>query len=288
MNPFMIAFFGMGLLGSNFVRALRKRGEEVHVWNRSPEKAKALETDGAKVFDSPADAARGAARVHVTLSDDAAVDEVLEKAKDGFSAKTILVDHTTTSPSGTAARAKKWEERGIAFQHAPVFMGPRNALDATGIMLASGDLARFDALAPHLEKMTGKLVYLGAQPERAAAMKLLGNLFLISMVGGLRDVLALAKAEKVPSDDVISLFELFNPAASIPARLKAMRKGNFSEASWELSMARKDARLMIDAAAAAGDPLTLIPAIASEMDRFIEKGHAKDDWTVIAKDVVKS
>lgn len=282
----MIAFFGMGLLGSNFVRALRKRGEDVHVWNRSREKAKALESTGATSFDDPAEAARGALRVHLTLSDDAAVDDVLEKAKAGFSPATTIVDHTTTSASGTAARAKKWEERGIAFQHAPVFMGPRNALESTGIMLASGELARFDALAPHLEKMTGKLVYLGAQPERAAAMKLLGNLFLISMVGGLRDVLALAKAERVPTDDVISLFELFNPAASIPARLKSMRRATFSDASWELAMARKDARLMIEAAEAAGAPLAIIPTIAHEMDRFIQQGHAKDDWTVIAKDVI--
>ncbi|MGH7283199.1 MAG: NAD(P)-dependent oxidoreductase [Polyangiaceae bacterium] len=283
----MIAFFGMGLLGSSFVRALRKRGEDVHVWNRSHEKAKALEETGAKAFDDPSEAARGALRVHLTLSDDHAVDDVLEKAKEGLSPKTTLVDHSTTSPSGTAARARKWEERGIAFQHAPVFMGPKNALESTGIMLASGDLARFDALAPHLEKMTGKLVYLGAQPERAATMKLLGNLFLISMVGGLRDVLALAKAESVPTDDVVSLFELFNPAASIPARLKSMRRGNFSEASWELSMARKDTRLMIEAAEHAGSPLAVIPTIANEMDRFIAQGHAKDDWTVIAKDVIE-
>ena len=39
----MIAFFGMGLLGSNFVRALRRRGEGVHVWNRSPDKATTLD-----------------------------------------------------------------------------------------------------------------------------------------------------------------------------------------------------------------------------------------------------
>ena len=64
-----IAFFGMGLLGANFVRALLRRGETVHVWNRSVEKARALEGDGAKSFDDPAEAARGATRVHLTLSD---------------------------------------------------------------------------------------------------------------------------------------------------------------------------------------------------------------------------
>ena len=46
----MVAFLGTGLLGANFSRALLKRGETVHVWNRTPDKAKALENEGAKVF----------------------------------------------------------------------------------------------------------------------------------------------------------------------------------------------------------------------------------------------
>ena len=53
----MIAFFGMGMLGSGFVRALRRRGEDVNVWNRTPAKAKRLEADGAHAFADPADAA---------------------------------------------------------------------------------------------------------------------------------------------------------------------------------------------------------------------------------------
>src|SRR5579871_6697827 len=123
----MIAWLGTGLLGANFVRALRRRGQEVQVWNRSPDKARALEAEGARALEDPAAAVRGAARVHVTLSDDAAVDEVLERAKAGLAKDAVIVDHTTTSPAGTAARAKRWVERGVAFQHAPVFMGPPNA-----------------------------------------------------------------------------------------------------------------------------------------------------------------
>src|SRR5579871_3276725 len=123
----MIAFLGTGLLGANFTRALLRRGESVQVWNRTPAKARALEADGAKAFDDPADAVRGAARVHLTLSDDAAVDDVLERARPGFAPGVILVDHTSTAPSGTRARAQRWEERKVAFQHAPVFMGPQNA-----------------------------------------------------------------------------------------------------------------------------------------------------------------
>jgi 3-hydroxyisobutyrate dehydrogenase len=236
----MIAFFGMGMLGSGFVRALRRRGEEVHVWSRSAAKARALEATGAEAFDAPAEAVRGAARLHLALSDDGAVDDVLERARAGFGPALVVVDHTTTSPTGTAARAARWAERGVAFQHAPVFMGPQNALEGTGVMLASGDRARYEALAPELAKMTGKLVYVGDAPERAAAFKLMGNAFLMALTAGIGDMLALGKATGVAPADVVGLFDFFNPGASVGARARRVLEA--TEASWALSMARKDAR----------------------------------------------
>ena len=282
----MIAFLGMGLLGSNFVRAMRRRGLEVQVWNRSPARARALEAEGARAEGDPAAAVRGASRVHVTVSDDAAVDDVLEKARPGLAPDAIIVDHTTTSPAGAAARSARWAERGIGFQHAPVFMGPQNALEATGIMLASGDRARFDVLSPELAKMTGKLVNVGTEPERAAMFKLFGNLFLMSMTAGIADVLTLAKALGVPAPEAATLFDVFNPGATLGPRVKRILSGAYGSPSWELAMARKDARLMIEAAEKGDTTLTLIPAIAKAMDRWIDRGHGHDDWTVIAKDAL--
>lgn len=279
----MIAFYGMGLLGSNFTRALIERGETVHVWNRTASKARALEADGALVFDDPAAAAKGAERIHLALSDDTAVDDVLEQARSGFNDNVVIVDHTTTSPDGTARRARLWDERDVAFQHAPVFMGPQNARHATGYMIASGDPELFDELQPDLAKMTGQLVYLGPHPERAAAFKLLGNLFLLAMTSGLVDMLALAKAMGVKPGEAASLFDWLNFGASAPARIKRILQADFENPSWELAMARKDARLMIEAADHAGIPLSVIPAIAGVMDKWIDQGHAHDDWTVMAK-----
>jgi 3-hydroxyisobutyrate dehydrogenase len=282
----MIAFYGMGLLGSNFVRALRRRGETVHVWNRNPERAKALAADGAIAFADAAEAARGAERLHLTLSDDAAVDAVLEAARAGIGPHAIVVDHTTTSPAGTRARAERWAARGVAFQHAPVFMGPTNARDGTGIMLASGDRARFDLLEPALAPMTGKLVYLGPEPDRAAAIKLFGNMFMMIMTTGLVEVLALAKALGVPQDEATKMFDWLNPGATLGVRMKRITDAAFSQPSWELAMARKDLRLMEEAAAAGNVALEMVPALAAWADRWIERGHGHDDWTIIAKDAL--
>jgi 3-hydroxyisobutyrate dehydrogenase len=274
------------LLGSNFVRALRRRGEDVHVWNRSPDKATALVAEGARAFADPAEAARGAARIHLTLSDDTAVDDVLERARPGIAAGTIIIDHTTTSTTGTLARIARWRERGVTFVHAPVFMGPQNAREATGVMMISGPRSVVDSLRPVLAPMTGNLVDLGERPDAATAFKLIGNVFLICMTTGLAEMLAFAKAVAVPPDQAAGLFEHFNPGPSIGVRIKRMVDENFADPNWELAMARKDTRLMMEQAAAAGVPLAVIPAIAARMDAVIAQGHGEHDWTVIAKDAV--
>ena len=282
----MKAFLGMGLLGSNFVRAMIMKGEKVQVWNRTASKAKALEIYGAKAFDDITQAVKGAGTIHLTLKDDDTVNEVLATASSGFLPGAIIIDHTTTSAKGAIERTAAWKDRGYTYVHAPVFMGPQNALESSGYMLVSGDQEVIRKVGPELSKMTGKLINFGIEEGKAAGMKLIGNLFLLSLNAGLSDTLSLAKAQGISSGDVLELFDSWNPGATMPARLKKITEGNFSQPSWELNMARKDAGLMMEAAKQGGAELFVIPAVAAEMDRWIEKGHGHDDWSVIAKDSI--
>ncbi len=282
----MVAYIGTGLLGANFVKAMLKKGLEVQVWNRTYSKAKALEEFGAKAFENSADAVKGAERIHITVSDDRAVDEVLEQAKAGFSPGVMIIDHTTTSTAGAKSRTEKWKKLGFTYLHAPVFMGPPNALDSTGYMLVSGDQDVVKRAEPFLSAMTGKLINFGPEVNRAAAIKLMGNSFLLFLTAGLSDTLALAKSMNVPASDLVTLFDHWNPGAMAPGRLKRILAADFGNPSWELNMARKDTRLMMEEAAAASQHLATIPAIAKEMDNWIAKGHGNEDWTVIAKENV--
>jgi len=279
----MKAFLGMGLLGSNFVRAMIKRGETVQVWNRTASKAQELEKVGARVFVQVQDAVQGATEIHLTLKDDAAVDEVLKAAEAGLTPGAIIIDHTTTSKEGAVKRTQAWKEKGFTYQHAPVFMGPANALDGTGFILLSGDEAIINTLTPSLSKMTGKLLYFGAEPGKAAAMKLAGNAFLVCLTAGLKDTLTLSKALGVSLEDLLTLFNSWNPGAHVPARLQRMTGADHTQPSWELNMARKDTQLFLDAAEQTANQLVLMPAIAALMDEYISKGFGNHDWTVIGK-----
>lgn len=278
----MIAFLGTGLLGSGFVRAACRRGETVRAWNRTPEKARMLADDGARVFDDPAAAIDGATRVHVVLSDDAAVDAVLDAARPREG--TRIFDHTTTSTAGARRRTEAWRDRGVVYLHAPVFMGPANALAATGLMLVSGDRAIVDAAKPVLAPMTGQLVDLGPRTDAAAAFKLLGNLLLMAITAGFTDMLGLARAMDVAPADAATLLQHFNPGASLPARFQRMLDMPYDDPSWELAMARKDARLVQDEVDRAGITLSILPSIAARMDALIAEGQAHADWTVLARE----
>ena len=280
----MIAFLGTGLLGANFTRALLKKGEQVNVWNRTAVKAKELEIYGAKSFTLVAEAVKGAKRIHLTLSDDQSVDDVLEKASAGFETGAVIIDHTTTSSAGAAKRSAYWKKKGYSYIHAPVFMGPPNALEGTGVMLVSGDQQLVGTLEPELSKMTGKLLNLGEQPEKAASIKLLGNLFHISLTGGISDLITLAGSLKVPASELGTLLELLNPAVVAQGRLRKITSDTFDQPSWELSMARKDARLMMEQAASTHNTLMVIPAVAKKMDAWLDKGRGKNDWTIISQD----
>jgi 3-hydroxyisobutyrate dehydrogenase len=279
----MKAFLGMGLLGSNFVKAMIQKGDQVQVWNRTASRAKALEAVGAKVFEQPAEAVKNADIIHLTLKDDASVDEVLQHAAGGLKPGAIIIDHTTTSAKGAIERTKHWKSKGFTYLHAPVFMGPSNALESSGYMLVSGDQAVVGKLQPELSKLTGKLINLGPEEGKAAALKLTGNLFLLGLTASLSDALAIAKAQGLKAQDLLDLFTEWNPGAGAPARLKRMTEANFKEPSWELNMARKDAGLMLSAAQESGATLAIIPAIAKIMDEWIAKGHGSDDWSIIAK-----
>ena len=273
-----LAFLGTGLLGSGMVECLLRRGNDVTVWNRTEEKARALEAFGATVARSPEEAVAGVERVHMALSDDAAVDAMVDRIAQA-AAGAILVDHTTTSPAGTKERLQRTGRGGVKFVHAPVFMSPQMCRDATGLMLVSGPQGIFDTIRPGLEQMTGEVWYFGERGDLAAAYKIFGNSMIFTITAGIADVLAMAKHVGIAPADAAALFGKFRIGGIIPMRAEKMAQGDLS-ATFELTMARKDIRLMIEAAG--GEPLTVLPAIAARMDEAIAAGHGKDDMGAIA------
>ena len=279
-----IAFLGTGLLGAAFAEAAAKRGDEVTAWNRSPDKARALEAFGVIAAATPADAVRGAARVHIVLKDDAVVEEVLAAARAGLSPDAVIIDHTTTLPTLTAERAKRLNAAGVKYLHCPVFMGPPAARNAQGTMMVAGPKALYESVKADLTKMTGRVEYFGERADLAAVNKLFGNAMIIGVAAVMADVFTIAQASNVSADDAIRTLGFFDLNSLVSGRGAAMAKGNFT-ASFELTMARKDVRLMLETAGSR--PMSALPAVAARMDQLIAAGHGADDASVLGIDAVQ-
>ena len=279
-----IAFLGTGLLGAAFAEAAAKRGDTVSAWNRTPDKAQALAPFGVRAAASPGEVVQGAKRVHLVLKDDAVVDDIIEAARPTLASDAVVLDHTTTLPEWTAARATRLAAQGIAYLHCPVFMGPAAARTAQGSMMVAGPRALFEQVQTDLAAMTTRLEYLGERTDLAAVNKLFGNAMIIGVSAMMADILTLAQASGVDPQSAVKLLSMLDLNAMVAGRGGNMARGDFA-ASFELTMARKDVRLMLEAAG--GRPLAALPAIAARMDQLIAQGHGALDACAMGIDAVR-
>ena len=278
-----IAFLGTGLLGGALAEAAAKRGDQVVAWNRTIDQARALTPHGVQVAGTPADAVQGARRVHLVLKDDAVVDEVVAALRPGLAPDAVIVDHTTTLPALTADRARRLNDEGVRYLHCPVFIGPAAARAGQGTILACGPRALFDEVSEELARMAQRVEYLGERPDLAAVMKLCGNAVIVGISALVADVYSIGAGAGVEPADALRALELLNPAAMIAGRGRNMAAGDWTP-SFELTMARKDVRLMLETAGSL--PLAALPGIAARMDALLAQGHGADDLAVLGKDAV--
>lgn len=278
-----IAFLGTGLLGGALAEAAAQRGDTVTAWNRSADKVAALAPFGIKAAATAADAVRGATRVHLVLKDDAVVDAVVAAALPGLAPDAIVLDHTTTLPALTAARAARLAAHGVNYLHCPVFMGPAAARKAQGSMMVAGPKALFTRVQTALAAMTTRLEFMGERSDLAAVNKLFGNAMIIGVSAAMADILTLAQASGVDPQDAVKLLGLLDLNGMVAGRGVNMAKANW-EASFELDMARKDVRLMLETAGSR--PLAVLPSIAARMDQLIAAGHGAKDACVLGIDAV--
>lgn len=276
-----IALLGAGLLGSGMAENLLAKGRTVRVWNRTRSKCEPLQRLGATVCADPSECVRGASAVHLVLTSDDAVDEIVAALRPGLAPNVPVYDHSTNLPQRVKERVARLRKEGVRYVSAPVFMSPRNAREASGMMLLSGDAAECAEHATQLQPMTGKVVYVGAREELAAFHKISGNGLLIGLMGLVGDLLTMGRALGLDPSEVLSLYEQWNPATSISYFGRAVANAGSKPATFELQMARKDVGLMLETGGR--DRMCVLPAVAASMDAAAAEGRARQDYAVFAR-----
>ncbi|SEH30392.1 NAD(P)-dependent oxidoreductase [Rhizobium sp. NFR12] len=189
-----IAFLGTGLMGAPMARRLLQAGYSLTVWNRNPDKAKALESDGATVAPSPAEAVDGADIVITMLTDGKAVGDVLFESgcAERLAKGAKVIDMSSIAPAIAKEHAAKLEALGIAHVDAPVSGGVVGAEAGTLAIMAGGDADVVASLQDMFSAM-GRVTHVG--PSGAGQICKLANQQIVAVtIGAVAEAMILVEA----------------------------------------------------------------------------------------------
>ena len=245
-----ITVLGAGsTMGLPMARNLARAGFDVRAWNRTGEKARPLEEDGVRVFESPAQAADGADVLLTMLSDSGAVLDVVEDALPSVREGTVWLQMSTIGEVGTERCAEIARAHGIVLFDAPVLGTKQPAEQGKLVILASGpdERAARETIQPIFDAVGQKTMWLG-EAGAGTRLKLVVNGWVLTVVEGGAETIALAEGMGL---DPALLFEAIEGGALdllyLRMKGKAIAERNF-EPSFRLTLAAKDARLIDESA----------------------------------------
>lgn len=176
-----VAFVGVGNMGNPMAGHLVKAGFDVTVFDIRTEVAHAfVKQHGGRAARSLAEMAEGAQAVITMLPNDKVVRQaVLGDGSEncvaaGLAAGAIVIDMSTSDPTGTRGLAAALEPRDIAVIDAPVMGGVVFAKDGTLDIMVGGRKELVERCRPLLEAMGRSVIHCGAVGT-AHALKALAN-----------------------------------------------------------------------------------------------------------------
>ena len=270
-----VAVLGTGTMGAPMARNLAAAGHEVRAWNRSRERAEPLGADGVRVAGSPDEAAAGAEVVVTMLSDGDAVEAVAAGLE--FPESAVWAQMSTVGIEATERLLARAADAGVPLVDAPVLGTKAPAEQGKLIVLASGDAGARERCEPVFDAVGARTVDLADEPGASTRMKLVLNTWLVSLVEGLAESVALAEGLGVDPAGFLEVID-GGPIGPPYAKMKGtMMIERSYEPSFSLALAAKDARLALDAAAASGLELPALRAIRAQLEKAVEQGHGDAD-----------
>ncbi len=268
-----------GTMGLRMARNLARAGFEVRAWNRSREKAEPLTSDGAHVFDTAAEAVRGANVILTMLPDADAVIESMGSAGGALTGNLapdpLWLQMSTIGEEGTERCIKLAGEHELEFVDAPVLGTKQPAEEAKLVILASGPERVLDRVEPIFDALGQRTMWVG-DSGNGTRLKLATNSWLLTVVEGSAETLALA--EGMGLDPQLVLEAVKGGPLDMPylqMKGKAILERDF-EPAFRLALAAKDASLVEASARSHGLDLPLLRTIRVRLSEGARE-HGDDD-----------
>jgi len=198
---------GLGLMGSALARALLAAGHRITVWNRSPGRAKAVVSLGAREARSFAEALAASPVVLICIDNYASVLSLLET--DGLADLLVgrtIANLTTGTPREAEALSVWVGARGAHYLDGAILCGPNEIGTKTGEVLLSGDALAWRAAGPLLTCLAGKVRNVGQGVGDAAALDLAWLTMSYVQFIGVAHAARICRAQGIDLQAFIELF----------------------------------------------------------------------------------
>ncbi|MGW0764409.1 NAD(P)-dependent oxidoreductase [Streptomyces sp. NPDC002676] len=272
-----LTLLGTGAMGTALGRAWLAAGHPLTVWNRTPERTRALAAEGAVVAGSAAEAVAANRLAVACLLDDASVGEALAEAE--LSGRD-LVNLTTGTPAEARARAAWAEERGARFLDGGIMAVPPMIGAPGAYVFYSGDRGLFEEHRETLAVPAGT-EYVGADAGLAALhdVALLSGMY--GMFAGITHAFALVRGEDVALKEFAALLVPWLNAMAGMAHDTAERleSGDYTTGVVSNLAMQAGNDTLLRTAAEQGVSSELLAPFVELMRRRLAEGHGDEDTT---------
>jgi 3-hydroxyisobutyrate dehydrogenase-like beta-hydroxyacid dehydrogenase len=284
-----IGWIGAGKMGLPICMRFKAAGHAVQVLARSAESNTKLESAGLSAKSSIKDVCSSADIVFSSISDDAALQEVVCGAggvADTLAKGGTYIDISTVSPEASRKVAQRLQQAGIAYLRSPVSGSTVMAEAGTLTAVVSGLLSKFVELQSVFAQFSRKSFHVG-EAEEARAMKLVLN----SMVAATSALLAEALAFGAKGGlDIATMLNVVNQSVVasplIAYKTDMMVKGDYTPAA-TLSMLKKDVELFLTTGANEKLKLPLASTVHAIYQKAAHDGLGEQDFFVLIQDALK-
>jgi len=244
-----IAFIGLGNMGQGMACKLAESGYELAVYNRTRSKGEEAEKLGARLADSPADAAREAEVVMLSLADQHVVEAMLFGPEGALSALPrggYVVDMSTVPPDFARELAERGPEAGFQALDACVFGAPMHARQGELRVMVGGRDEDVQAVGDILDTIGREVTHLGGN-GMGATMKLVLNMLMGIQMPALAEAVVFGERAGLPRDKILQMIAgtgYSSPVMTFRCPMIGERK--FENAMFKLGLMRKDMMLVLE------------------------------------------
>ncbi|MCL4696411.1 MAG: NAD(P)-dependent oxidoreductase [Burkholderiaceae bacterium] len=279
-----LAYIGIGLMGWPMVKRLRGLGYPIAVHDIAPAQLELARGAGARVASSPAEAVAGAEFVVLNLPTPHAVEAAVfgdNGVAPAMRAPQLLVDFSTIAVEQGRDYAARLRERcGCAWVDAPVSGGPPASGAGTLTVMAGGDAADIERLAPFMADVSARCTHMG--PVGAGLTAKMLNQLMVGCVHAVRAAAAtMAEAAGIDAARLPECLAGGHADGSLLQRLyPRMVARDFAPQGYARQL-RKDLEMVSDYAAALGTPAPMLTQALALYRKLIEAGGSELDTSAV-------